>query len=165
MPQNSNLSWIFNSSRGVWVYRPLYLVIDVDPVRIFAGTELQTVVQANRVIRLLLSVIFISYQREGGRHDGKVGMTNRRRKKREEGNERTRRADDHYAPYRPLIKVRLSAAEMSALTMLTNTIFSRYGVTWNDPAVLRNRICPDFVPQSRSTFIWVRLAVKAPHEA
>lgn len=41
-----------------------YLVVDVDPVGVFAGTELQTVVHGNRVVRLLLNVNVISYQRE-----------------------------------------------------------------------------------------------------
>ncbi len=49
---------------AAWVSNTEYLVIDVDPVGVFAGAELQTVVHGNRVVRLLLNVNVISYQRE-----------------------------------------------------------------------------------------------------
>lgn len=64
---NTDNVWLQNhckSNAAVWVFSTVYLVVDEDPVRVFAGTELQTVVHGNRVVRLLFSVNLISYRRK-----------------------------------------------------------------------------------------------------
>ncbi len=58
---------------AAWVSNTVYLVVDVDPVGVFAGAELQTVVHRNRVVRLLLNVNVISYQRERERERDMMG--------------------------------------------------------------------------------------------